>query len=80
MKISRKSTKNPKSTILVSGIGIKSGGETYYGSNKDKTRRSNVDKELFKKLNKDVKKKLITTDKEMAEFCKIPLWDRELLN
>ena len=73
-------SENAKSTILVSGIRIKSGGETYYGSNKDKTRRSNVDKELFKKLNKDVKKKLITTDKEMAEFCKIPLWDRELLN
>ena len=46
----------------------------------DKTQRSNVDKELFKKLNKEVKKKLITTDKEMAEFCKIPLWDKELLN
>jgi|TARA_B110000444_G_scaffold258038_1_gene297900 hypothetical protein len=73
-------SENPKSTILVSGIGIKSGGETYYGSNKDKTQRSNVDKELFKKLNKEVKKKLITTDKEMAEFCKIPLWDKELLN
>ena len=70
---------NPNSTILVSGIGIKSGGETFYGSNKNKTSRSNVDQKLFLKLKKKIKKKLITTDKEMSFFCKIPLWDKELM-
>lgn len=70
---------NPNATIVVSGIGIKSGGETFYGSNTNKTSRSNVDQKLFLNLKKDIKKKLITTDKEMSDFCKIELWKKELM-
>jgi len=70
---------NPKSKIIISGIGIKSGGETFYGSNKNKTFRSNVDKILFFKLKKIIKERLVTTDKEMSDYCKIPLWNEDLI-
>lgn len=71
---------NPYSKILVSGIGIKTGGKTFYGSNENKTLRSNVDKILFLYLNKKIKEKIITTDFEMSEFCRVALWDKDLIN
>ena len=70
---------NPDAEIIVSGIGIKSGGETFYGTNKNRTFRSNVDKKLFFKLKKKIKDKLITTDEEMSHFCKVPLWKHEII-
>ena len=66
---------NPEKNIIVSGIGIKTGGETFYGSNKLRTNRSNVDQKLFFYLKKKIKCKIISTDKEMSEYCNVPLWD-----
>ena len=43
---------DPEKNITVSGIGIKTGGETFYGSNKLRTNRSNVDQKLFFYLKK----------------------------
>ena len=65
---------NPNKKILVSGIGIKSGGETFYGTNKDRTNRHRVDQKLFFNLKNKIKNQIITTDKEMSDYCKIPLW------
>ena len=70
---------NPDAEIIVSGIGIKSGGETFYGTNKNRTFRSNVDKKLFFNLKKKIKDKLITTDEEMSDFCKVPLWKYDII-
>ena len=49
---------NPEKNIIVSGIGIKTGGETFYGSNKLRTNRSNVDQKLFFYLKKRLNVKL----------------------
>ncbi len=65
---------NPNSKIIISGIGINSGGETFYGSNKEKVNRHRVDKKLFFKLKPNFTEKLITCDFEMHSLCSIPLW------
>ena len=70
---------NPEKNIIVSGIGIKTGGETFYGSNKLRTKRSNLDQKLFFYLKKKIKCKIISTDKEMSEYCNVPLWDGDHL-
>ena len=63
---------NPDKKILVSGIGIKSIGDSFYGTI-GTTKRAQVDKKIFFDLDKSIKKNLSTTDQEMSEFCSIPL-------
>lgn len=70
---------NPKKKILVSGIGIKSGGETFYGSNKYRINRYKVDQKLFFNLKHEIKNKIVTSDQEMSDFCNVPLWKGNFL-
>ena len=64
---------NPKCKIIISGIGIQTIGNTFYGT-KGTVKRASVDKKIFSHLNDDFKKDLITTDFEMANYCNIPLY------
>lgn len=64
---------NPKCKIIISGIGIQTIGNTFYGT-KGTVKRASVDKKIFSHLNDDFKKDLITTDIEMANYCNIPLY------
>ena len=63
---------NPDSLIICSGIGIKTVGKSFHPS-KGTVKRAVIDKKIYEYLNLDIKKKLMTTDKEMSEFCNIPL-------
>ena len=63
---------NPNKKILVSGIGIKTIGDSFYGTI-GTTKRANVDKKIFNDLSVSLKKKIITTDEEMSKYCSIPL-------
>jgi len=63
---------NPSKKILVSGIGIKSIGDSFYGTI-GTTKRVHVDKKIFFDLDDSIKDNLSTTDQEMSEFCSIPL-------
>ena len=63
---------NPDKKILVSGIGIKSIGDSFYGTI-GTTKRAHVDKKIFFDLDVSIKDNLSTTDQEMSEFCSIPL-------
>ena len=63
---------NPSKKILVSGIGIKSIGDSFYGTI-GTTKRSHVDKKIFFDLDDSIKDNLSTTDQKMSEFCSIPL-------
>ncbi len=65
-------SENPNKKILVSGIGIKSIGDSFYGTI-GTTKRANVDKKIFFDLKESIKNNLLTTDQEMSEFCSIPL-------
>ena len=63
---------NPDSYIVCSGIGIKTVGKSFHPS-LGTSKRAVIDKKIYKYLNLDIKNKLMTTDKEMSEFCNIPL-------
>lgn len=63
---------NPDSLIVCSGIGIKTVGRSFHPS-LGTTKRAVIDKKIYKYLNSDIKRKLMTTDKEMSEYCNIPL-------
>tara|TARA_B100001093_G_scaffold365019_1_gene349787 strand:- start:839 stop:1528 length:690 start_codon:yes stop_codon:yes gene_type:complete len=63
---------NPDKKILVSGIGIKSIGDSFYGTI-GTTKRANVDKKIFFDLDKSIINSLSTTDQEMSDYCSIPL-------
>ena len=63
---------NPNYKIIISGIGIKSLGDTFYG--KGSKQRAATDRKIFSHLNANFKKDLITTDIEMANYCNIPLY------
>ena len=63
---------NPDSLIICSGIGIKTVGKSFHPS-KGTVKRAVIDKKIYEYLDSDIKKKLMTTDKEMSEYCNIPL-------
>lgn len=65
---------NPDCFIICSGIGIKTVGKSFHPS-KGTFKRAIIDKKIYKYLNSDIKNKLLTTDKEMSEYCNIPLVD-----
>ena len=62
---------NPDSLIICSGIGIKTVGKSFHPS-KGTVKRAVIDKKIYEYLDSDIKK-LMTTDKEMSEYCNIPL-------
>jgi len=68
---------NPNSNILITGIGM-SGGKQFYANERNKsydyTGRSRVDRFLVKKLKKEYKKNIYTTDKDLHIYGNIQLW------
>lgn len=68
---------NPKSKILITGIGM-SGGKQFYPNDRNKsydyTERSRVDRFLVKKMKLDYKKNIYTTDEDLHLNGNIRLW------
>lgn len=69
---------HPNKKIICSGIGMKTQGKPFY-SKIFRDNRKHVDHILFRHLDKKVIDKLTTTDQEMSDFCKIPLWKKKLI-
>mgnify|MGYP002005540341 FL=1 len=65
---------HPDKEIIISGIGM-SGGGHYYDVNSNRySKRSLVDRELILNLKNNFKKKLYTTDQNLALNGKIKIW------
>tara|TARA_Y100000741_G_scaffold318583_1_gene265860 strand:- start:1006 stop:1713 length:708 start_codon:yes stop_codon:yes gene_type:complete len=73
---------NPDSKIIISGIGM-SGGVQFYHSKRSKTfdysPRARVDRFLMKKVDKNLKKHLFSTDKELVLNSGINLLEKNSL-
>ena len=70
---------NPGSKIVLCGIGIDTGGGTFYKKNYSKfLLRRNVDKKLFIFLKKKYKKNLLTTDNKISLKHGIKLFKAKL--
>lgn len=68
---------NPESKIVMCGIGIDTGGGTFYKKNNSKfLLRRNVDKKLFILLKKKYKKNLLTTDNKISLKHGIKLFEK----
>lgn len=69
---------NPKSNIIISGIGMK-GGKQFYKSERSNfftyDSRARVDRFLVKRLIKKYKSRLYTLDEDLAEVANIKKWE-----
>ena len=69
---------NPKSNIIISGIGM-NGGKQFYKSKRSNfftyDSRARVDRFLIKRLLKKFKKRLYTLDSDLAEIASIKQWE-----
>ena len=66
---------NPEATVIVAGIGVRGGGHFMKHSGKQHGRRARVDAWMLQRLPQELKRRLVTTDCELAQDIGIALYN-----